>query len=179
MSRAMSISRYCAALAGVAVLATGCGTPDRSSASKTPIAPPPGTGFQSGQCNNVTDADITSAVGSMMFTKVVDSDAGCFWQENTMLGSFGAGMGISTWWYRGSDMDIERTLEQQAGRKLTEMSVDGNKGFKASDANACSIYVSKGGDVITWSIQTMNPSSLPDLCGITEKLARLSQDRVN
>ena len=94
-----------------------------------------------------------------MFTKVVDSDAGCFWQENTMLGSFGAGMGISTWWYRGSDMDTERTLEQQAGRTLTELSVDGNKGFKAFDANACSIYVSKGGDVITWSIQTMNPAT--------------------
>ena len=82
-----------------------------------------------------------------------------------MLGSFGAGMGISTWWYRGSDMDTERTLEQQAGRTLTELSVDGNKGFKAYDANACSIYVAKGGDVITWSIQTMNPATLPDLCG--------------
>ena len=70
-------------------------------------------------------------------------------------------MGISTWWYRGSDMDTERTLEQQAGRTLTELSIDGNKGFKASDANACSIYVAKGGDVITWSIQTMNPAMLP------------------
>ena len=117
------------------------------------------SGFQSGECNNVTDADVAKAVGSAMFTKVVDSDAGCFWQENTMLGSFGAGMGISTWWYRGSDMDTERTLEQQAGRTLTELSVDGNKGFKAYDANACSIYVSKGGDVITWSIQTMNPAT--------------------
>ena len=80
-------------------------------------------------------------------------------------------MGISTWWYRGSDMDTERTLEQQAGRTLTELSIDGNKGFKASDANACSIYVAKGGDVITWSIQTMNPATLPDLCTITEQLA--------
>ena len=80
-----------------------------------------------------------------MFTKVVVSDAGCFWQENTMLGTFGAGMGISTWWYRGSDMDTERSLEQKAGRTLTELSIDGNKGFKAYDANACSIYVAKGG----------------------------------
>ncbi len=179
MFRAMSVSRYCAALAGVAVLAAGCGAPERSASTEAPVVPSAGGGFQSGQCNNVTDADITAAVGTAMFTKVVDSDAGCFWQENTMLGSFGAGMGISTWWYRGSDMDIERTLELQAGRKLTELSVDGNKGFKASDANACSIYVSKGADVITWSIQTMNPSSLPDLCSITDKLARLSQDRVN
>ena len=96
-----------------------------------------------------------------------------------MLGSFGAGMGISTWWYRGSDMDTERMLEQHAGRTLTELSVDGNKGFKAFDANACSIYVAKGGDVITWSIQTLNPATLPDLCTITEQLAQLSQDRVN
>jgi hypothetical protein len=96
-----------------------------------------------------------------------------------MLGSFGAGMGISTWWYRGSDMDTERMLETQAGRTLTELSVDNNKGFKAFDGNACSIYVAKGGDVITWSIQTMNPATLPDLCGITQKLAQLSQDRVN
>jgi hypothetical protein len=114
-----------------------------------------------------------------MFTRAAVSDAGCFWQENTVLGSFGAGMGISTWWYRGSDMDTERTLEQQAGRTLTELSIDGNKGFKAYDANACSIYVAKGGDVITWSIQTMNPAMLPDLCAITEQLAQLSQDRVN
>ena len=171
--------RICAALAaGVAVLATGCGAPEHPVAPDTPAAPP-GSGFQSGDCNNVTDADVAKAVGSGTFTKVVDSDAGCFWQENTMLGSFGSGMGISTWWYRGSDMDTERTLEQQAGRTLTELSVDGNKGFKASDANACSIYVSKGGDVITWSIQTMNPATLPDLCGITQQLAQLSQERVN
>ena len=172
-------SRFCAALsAGIAVLVAGCSTPEHSAAPDPPVAST-SSGFQSGQCNNVTDADVAKAVGSATYTKVVDSDAGCFWQENTMLGSFGAGMGISTWWYRGSDMDTERTLEQQAGRTLTELSVDGNKGFKAYDANACSIYVSKGGDVITWSIQTMNPATLPDLCSITEQLAQLSQERVN
>nr|WP_123026971.1 DUF3558 domain-containing protein [Mycolicibacterium stellerae] len=172
-------SRFRAALAaGVAVLAAGCSTAEHPVAPDTPAAPQ-SSGFQSGDCNNVTDADVAKAVGSATFTKVVDSDAGCFWQENTMLGSFGAGMGISTWWYRGSDMDTERTLEQQAGRTLTELSVDGNKGFKAHDANACSIYVSKGGDVITWSIQTMNPATLPDLCDITQQLAQLSQERVN
>ncbi|MGZ6725619.1 MAG: DUF3558 domain-containing protein [Solirubrobacteraceae bacterium] len=167
-----------AVLAAAAAFTASCSGPDHSAAKPTPAASPSG-GFHSGECNNVTDADVAKAVGSAAFTKVVDSDAGCFWQENTMLGSFGAGMGISTWWYRGSDMDTERTLEQQAGRTLTELSVDGNKGFKASDANACSIYVAKGGDVITWSIQTMNPATLPDLCGITEQLAQLSQERVN
>jgi hypothetical protein len=170
---------FAAPLACVAVLAAGCGAPDRPAATETPAATTTNTGFQSGECNNVTDADIAKAVGSATFTKVVDSDAGCFWQENTMLGSFGAGMGISTWWYRGSDMDTERMLETKAGRTLTELSVDNNKGFKAFDGNACSIYVAKGGDVITWSIQTMNPATLPDLCGITQKLAQLSQDRVN
>jgi hypothetical protein len=165
-------------LTGAALMVGGCGGPAHPVATQS-IDATPGGGFQSGDCNNVTDADVAQAVGSSTFTKVVDSDAGCFWQENTMLGSFGAGMGISTWWYRGSDMDTERTLEQQAGRTLTELSVDGNKGFKAYDANACSIYVSKGGDVITWSIQTMNPATLPDLCGITERLAALSQERVN
>ena len=88
-------------------------------------------------------------------------------------------MGISTWWYRGSDLDTERTLEQNAGRTLTELAVNGNKGFKAYDDNACSVYVAKGDDVITWSIQTVNPGMLPDLCSITETLAQLSQDRVN
>ncbi|MGH3676096.1 MAG: DUF3558 domain-containing protein [Mycobacterium sp.] len=171
--------RYCVALlAGVAVFAAGCGSSDQPVAPDTP-ALLPGSGFQSGDCNNVTDADVTQAVGSSMFTRAAVSDAGCFWQENTVLGNFGAGMGISTWWYRGSDLDTERTLEQQAGRTLTELSIDGNKGFKAFDANACSIYVSKDNDVITWSIQTMNPASLPDLCSITDKLARLSQERVN
>src|SRR5689334_3703687 len=165
-------------LAAATAFTAGCGGPERSTSRPTHAAEQSG-GFRSGECNNVTDADIAKAVGAATFTKVVDSDAGCFWQENTMLGSFGAGMGISTWWYRGSDMDTERTLEQQAGRTLTELSIDGNKGFKARDANACSIYVSKGGDVITWSIQTMNPATLPDLCGITEQLAELSQERVN
>ncbi len=61
-------------------------------------------------------------------------------------------------------MDTERTLETRAGRTLTELSIDGNQGFRAADANVCSIYVAKGQDVITWSIQTMNPASLPDLC---------------
>jgi hypothetical protein len=122
---------------------------------------------------------VSKAVGSSLFAKAVVSDAGCFWQENTVIGTFGVGMGISTWWYRGSDMDTERGLEQKAGRTLTELSIDGNKGFKAYDANACSIYVAKGGDVITWSIQTMNPAMLGDLCSITEQLAQLSQERVN
>jgi hypothetical protein len=62
---------------------------------------------------------------------------------------------------------------------LTELAVDGNEGFKAADRNACSVYVAKGRDVITWSIQTLNPSTLPDLCTVAERLARLSQDRVN
>jgi hypothetical protein len=160
-----------------AVLLAGCGTSQDTSAP--PTNPATADGFRSGDCNGVTDEDITKAVGSSMFTKAVVSDAGCFWQENTVFGTVGAGMGISTWWYRGSDMDTERTLEQQAGRSLTELSLDGNKGFKAYDGNACSIYVAKGGDVITWSIQTMNPAMLPDLCTVTEQLAQLSQERVN
>ncbi|WP_371454731.1 DUF3558 domain-containing protein [Mycobacterium sp. GA-1841] len=152
--------------------------------SRTDTAAPPEPesvdgGFRSAECNGITDADIAEAAGSSMFSKAVVSDTGCFWQENSMLGTFGAGMGISTWWYRGSDMDTERTLETRAGRTLTELTIDGNKGFRAADANVCSIYVAKGDDVITWSIQTMNPAMLPDLCQITEKLARLSQDRVN
>ncbi len=170
-------SRRLAALAACAALLAACGSSDESPAS-SPDAKP-GGGFRSGDCNGITDADVTAAVGSEEFTKAVVSDAGCFWQENTMFGTVGAGMGISTWWYRGSDMDTERTLEQRAGRTLTELSVDGNKGFKAFDANACSFYVAKGGDVITWSIQTMNPATLPDLCSITEHLAELSQERVN
>lgn len=146
--------------------------------------PPPGPeasadGFRSGQCNRVDDEDVRKAARSHAFTKVVDGDAGCFWQQETMLGAFGAGMGISTWWYRGSDLDGERLVEQQAGRRITELDLHGNKAFKAADANACSVYVARGDDVITWSIQTLDTSSLPDLCAVAEQLARLSQDRVN
>jgi hypothetical protein len=170
--------RWIGALTATTILVAACGASERESAS-SPAPSAPADGFRSGDCNGVTDEDITAAVGPSMFTKAVVSDAGCFWQENTVFGTVGAGMGISTWWYRGSDMDTERSLEQQAGRTLTELSVDGNKGFRAADANACSIYVAKGGDVITWSIQTMNPASLPDLCSVTERLAQLSQERVN
>ena len=176
--RAPTSFAWVCAVASAAVLLAGCRSVDEA-ATPPPLAPGAGDGFRSGDCNGITDEDITAAVGSAMFTKAVVGDAGCFWQENTVFGTVGAGMGISTWWYRGSDMDTERSLEQLAGRTLTELSLDGNKGFKAFDGNACSIYVAKGGDVITWSIQTMNPSMLPDLCSITEKLAQLSQDRVN
>jgi len=142
-------------------------------------APPTGDGYRSGDCNLVSDNDVNAAAATGKFAKVVVSDAGCFWQEDSMIGSFGAGMGISTWWYRGSDLDAERTLERKAGRKITELSLEGNPGFEASDANACSIYVAKGPDVITWTIQTMNPASLPPLCTIVHTLAQLSQDRAN
>ena len=167
------------ASAAVSAVLAGCGPSGESAAPTAPAAAPAAAGFRSGDCNGITDADITAAAGAAMFTKAVVSDAGCFWQENSMFGTVGAGMGISTWWYRGSDMDTERSLEQNAGRKLTELSLDGNKGFKAYDGNACSFYVAKGGDVITWSIQTLNPATLPDLCTITEQLAQLSQERVN
>ena len=162
----------------VAIAVVGCGSSEESDAAPTTPAGTP-AGFSSGDCNGITDADIIAAVGPTQFTKSVVSDSGCFWQENSMFGTVGAGMGISTWWYRGSDMDTERSLEKGAGRTLTELSLDGNKGFKAYDGNACSIYVAKGGDVITWSIQTLNPATLPDLCAVTEQLAQLSQDRVN
>lgn len=172
-------ARICAALT-LAALLSGCGGPDGAdgpaSGRDTQSA---GPGFESVDCNGITDADVTEAVGSDMFTPAVVSDAGCFWQEDSMIGDFGAGMGISTWWYRGSDMDTERALEQRAGRTLTELTLDGNKGFKAYDDTACSIYVAKGGDVITWSIQTMNSATMPDLCSVIEQLAQLSQQRVN
>ena len=175
---AMSKSLSVLAAAAATVVLGGCGPAERTAAPAT-MAAVSDDGFRGGDCNGITDEDIVATAGPSQFTKAVVSDSGCFWQENTVFGTVGAGMGISTWWYRGSDMDTERTLEQQAGRTLTELSVDGNKGFKAFDGNACSIYVAKGGDVITWSIQTMNPSALPDLCSITEQLAQLSQERVN
>ncbi len=164
----------------LALTLAACSGPERPAEPSTDA----GSGAVSGgvrsvDCNGITDADVAEAAGSNLFTPAVVSDAGCFWQENTMIGNVGAGMGISTWWYRGSDMDTERELEQQAGRTLTELSIDGNKGFKASDDSACSIYVAKGGDVITWSIQTMNSETLPDLCTIVGQLAQLSQERVN
>jgi len=153
----------------------GCAAPQPASVPPTRTA----DGFRSGDCNLVTDDDVNAAAAAGRFIKVVVGDAGCFWQEDSMIGSFGAGMGISTWWYRGSDLDTERTLERRAGREIVELSLDGNSGFQASDENACSIYVAKGPDVITWSIQTMNSAALPPLCTVIRRLAQLSQDRVN
>lgn len=174
MTAASLTVRVVAAVA-VMVGAAACG--GRAHEPSPPPAPA-ASQFNSGECNLVSDNEVTDAAGPL-FTKSVVSDAGCFWQENTMIGSFGAGMGISTWWYRGSAMDIERTLEIKAGRAITELSMNGNSGFQASDANACSIYLAKGNDVIAWSLQTLNPSSMPDLCGVVHRLAQLSQARVN
>lgn len=166
-----------ASIAGLLTVLVGCGSPSAPAPTATEL--PAAGGFRSGECNLVTDAEVEEAAETAIFRKVVDGDAGCFWQEDTMLGSVGAGMGISTWWYRGSDLDVERRLEQEAGRTITELEMSGNKGFQAEDVNACSIYIDKDRDVIAWSIQTLNPASLPDLCAIIEQLAQLSQDRVN
>lgn len=168
MIRLLAALSVCAALGA-------CGT----ETDRRPEAMPAGPGYSAADCNGVTDGDVTAAAGATLFTRVVDSDAGCFWQENTAIGTFGLGMGISTWWYRGSDLDTERDLERSVGRDLTEVTVGANQGFTASDENACSVYVAKGADVVTWSIQTANPAILPDLCSITGRLAQLSQDRMN
>jgi hypothetical protein len=171
-------TRHVVAAVAIAVGVAGCGGGAQTpSASPTPKPKP--AEFHSGQCNLVSDDEVAALGGPGRFDKVVVNEAGCFWQENTMIGTVGTGMGISTWWYRGSDLDIERTLEQKAGREIKELSVHGNGGFEASDANVCSVYVAKDSDVITWSIQTLNPSRLPALCSVVERLAQLSQDRVN
>lgn len=164
---------------GASTILVACGGPAGPAAPSADAGAATGGGFRSVDCNGISDSDVAAAAGPSLFTRAVVSDTGCFWQENTMIGDVGAGMGISTWWYRGSDMDTERELEQQAGRTVTELSLDGNKGFKAFDDSACSIYVAKGGDVITWSIQTLNSQTLPDLCTIVGQLAQLSQERVN
>ncbi|PWQ88647.1 DUF3558 domain-containing protein, partial [Enterococcus faecium] len=86
------------------VLLGGCsdeGETGEESATPGPAAT--GEGFRSADCNGVTDADITDVAGPGLYRPAVVSDAGCFWQEDTMIDDFGAGMGISTWWYRGSD----------------------------------------------------------------------------
>jgi hypothetical protein len=169
-------TRRVVAAVAIAAGVAGCGAPAQApSAAPTPKP----EGFRSGQCNLVSDDEVASLGGPGRFDKVVVNEAGCFWQENTMIGTVGAGMGISTWWYRGSDLDVERSLEQKAGREIKELSVHGNGGFQAADPNVCSVYVAKGSDVITWSVQTLNPSSLPELCSIVDRLAQLSQDRVN
>ena len=84
-------------------LLAGCGGTDQADEpSATPGTQSSGEGFQSVDCNGVTDADVAAAAGSDLFVPAVVSDAGCFWQEDSMIDNFGAGMGISTWWYRGT-----------------------------------------------------------------------------
>ena len=170
-------------LLAAALMLAGCTAqqpgPDPAAAPPEHAAETSATWGIGADCNGITDADVARATGTALFTKVLVNDVGCFWQENSVTGTFGAGMGISTWRYRGSDIAAERELERRSGRTLAEVTIQGNRGFKAYDANACSIYVARGQDLITWSIQTRNPSTLPPLCGIADQLAELSQDRVN
>jgi Protein of unknown function (DUF3558) len=173
--RAGSLLRGSIALVTMGCALVGCGPPQPTAAGPSS----PAAVFRTADCGGVTDADVTKAAGKALFAKVALSDVGCFWQEQTAIGNVGVGMGITTWWYRGSDLDTERSLERKAGRTLTELSLNGNKGFKAYDENACSVYVTKGDDVIAWSLQTLNPAMLPDLCAVTGQLAQLSQDRMN
>ena len=109
-----------------------CGAPDHPRAGRTPAAPPPAADSRAPTATASPTPTSRKAVGSTMFTKAVVSDAGLLLAGEHRARHVRAGMGISTWWYRGSDMDTERTLEQQAGRTLTELSIDGNKGFKAT-----------------------------------------------
>ena len=159
-------------------LLAGCGHPDRGAAD-------PGAAqrrrFPQRRLQRVTDADVTAAAGSADVHQGRRQRRGLLLAGELHASARSApGMGISTWWYRGSDLDVERTLEQKAGRDITELdAATATSGFKASDANACSIYVAKGGDVITWSMQTLNPAMLPRPVRGHRALAQLSQDRVN
>lgn len=156
------------------LLLSACGT------STPPPAQPdePETGFRSGECNFVTDEDVVRAGGAGRFTRVLANDIGCFWQEDVQFGSAGDGMGIATWWYRGSDLESELDLERKWGRTIKEVTVDGKPGVEAYDDSACSVYVVEGDDIIAWSIQTFNSASFPDLCTIVRPLAQLTQDRM-
>ena len=103
-------------LALVVTALVACGGGERRDTADTGSGP--ADTFEPADCGAVTDADVTAAVGSTLFTRVVVSEAGCFWQENTAIGTFGIGMGISTWWDPGSDLDTERALELKGGREL-------------------------------------------------------------
>ncbi|MET0699684.1 MAG: DUF3558 domain-containing protein, partial [Mycobacterium sp.] len=82
--------RLLLALAGLLVaVGAGCGSaPEPATPSAAPVA---AGGFHSGECNLVSDDEVKRAMhSSVAFNKVVDNDAGCFWQEDSMLGSVGA-----------------------------------------------------------------------------------------
>ena len=177
-TRSAFIRTATAALA--AALLAGCAAaPDQDSDSGPERQAGSAAGFRGTDCNGITDADVQQAVGAGLVTRVAVGDAGCFWQENMVFGTVGVGNGVATWWYRGADIADERLLESRAGRTVVETSIDGDQGFRAYDAKACSIYVAKGDDVLAWSLQTLNPASFGDLCAIVQKLAEVSHDRVS
>jgi len=126
----------------------------------------------SADCNGITDADVSKAVGSSMFTKTVVSDAGCFWQENTVLGNFGAGMasppgGTAERHGYGAVGSSSRPAARSPNCRSTA-----TRASRAYDANCLQNLRGQGTDVITWSIQTMNPAMLPDLCAVTGQLGQ-------
>ena len=178
MAARKGMSWLLAAAAASTILA-GCGSSEESAAPTT-SAPAPGPGFRSGDCNGITDADITRRgrggdvhQGRRQRRRLLL--AGEFHVRHRRRSAWGSrrgGTAEAIWTPSGSWNRTPAASSPSCRWTAT-------KGFKAYDGNACSFYVAKGGDVITWSIQTLNPATLPDLCTITEQLAQLSQERVN
>lgn len=163
----------------VAVMSVAACDPPPASDAHAPLTQAPSAkGFRSGDCNLVSDEDVNAVAGAGRFTKVVVNDVGCYWEENSALGAV-VGVGLSTWWYRGAELDDERVLESLAGRTQTNFTLNGNAAFESSDETTCSVYTAKDNEMIAWSIQVDIPTDPPELCTIVRRLAQLTQDRVN
>src|ERR1700760_4197573 len=71
------------AICGLALV--GCGQGDVPAATNPSVPALPAAGFRSVECNGVTDADVAAAIKKPSYAKVVSTDVGCFWQENTAI----------------------------------------------------------------------------------------------
>jgi hypothetical protein len=172
--RRLSALTLTAVLLTPLVAACSSGSPrsdgQRSSPSHTADAAP-GPFFP--ECGGVSDQTVTRLTGVPGPVTTARTSVGCQWlPDDDDLGPV-----FLFNWYRGSPIGRERKTEELSGASVTDIDIDGHKGFVAIRASAtpshyyCDVAIQYQDDFIDWSISFREKPSR-DLCGIAKELSR-------
>jgi ribosome-associated heat shock protein Hsp15 len=167
-------------IAAVALLAGCSDSGDGGSASaSSSAATAAGTGPFFGECGGVTTAEVSQIVGIAGLTNTTNNSSGCEWVTSADQ----LGPQFSFNWYRGSPIGRERATEQLSRESVSDLTINGAKGFIASDVGICEIGMEFGGDFFEWSVSYGLPApgvaqrSTDQVCGAAKQLSTMSIER--